>query len=162
MKKFFALCAAYVFSIVMITFVFPKKEVMCRVIVISCYLFIIILCRYIYKLKLIDLVSKISYYSNFKSNNEANHYLKYVYRSASLLFISGLLLTFIFHLLKMTIFIDIIVFLVLLFVWAILGYRYSKKINHIWMIVCIFTIYWTVLMLRNDHKHVNMQLNFQI
>ena len=130
MKKFFALCAAYVLSIVIITLFFPEKELMCRLIVISCYLFVIFLCRYIYKYNFIDLVSKISYYSDFKSKDKANNYLKYVYRSASLLFISGLLLTLIFHLLKITIFIDIIVFLVLLFVWAFLGYRYSKKINN--------------------------------
>lgn len=109
--------------------VFSSKELMCRLIIISSYLFIIFLCRYIYKHKLIDLVSKISYYSNFKSNNKANNYLKYVYKSAALFFISGLLLTLIFHLLKITIFTDIIVFLVLLLVWVILGYRYSKKIN---------------------------------
>lgn len=130
MKKiFYALFMIYVLSIFGIILFFPSKELITRFIVISSYLFIVILCYYIYKYKSIGLVSKLSYYSDFNSNEKSNQYLKYVYKSAITFFFSGLLLTCIFHVLRVSIFADIIIFLALLFIWAILCYKFSKKIN---------------------------------
>lgn len=129
MKKiFYILCLAYILSVFAICIFFFNKELMGRLIIISSYLFIVILCYNVYKYKAISLVSKLSYYSDFNSSEKANQYLKYVYKSAIILFVSGLLLTCIFHFLKISILVDIVIFLVLLFSWAILTYKFSKKI----------------------------------
>lgn len=132
MKTYYILYIIYILNIIFSPLFISNKKTLCDFLIINSYIFIVILSYYIYKYRMIKLITRVSYYSDFDCNNNyiVDNYLKYIYKLALILFGGGSVLTIIFKIIKAPIFIDISVFIILLFIWTILGYRYSKKISN--------------------------------
>lgn len=131
MKKYYILCMIYILSIIIGPLFISNKGLLCGFMIINSYAFVMALSYFLYKYRMIRLITRVSYYDDFDCDNNyiVEDYLKYIHKLAMALFGGGSVLTVIFRILKAPIVVDISVFIILLFIWIVLGYRYSKKVS---------------------------------